>query len=111
MEIASRTLKYTSSSGELDIPVRIFAPVRADNGAWSCQYEIDWPNGKWTMAAWGTDSIQAILLAMQMIGSEIYTNNYHKSGKLFLDAPGKGYWFPVPTGLREMLEGDDAKYL
>lgn len=55
------------------------------------------------------DSAQALLLAMQMIGSEIYTSSYHRSGNLFLDAPGRGYGFPVAATLRDLLEGDDRK--
>jgi len=54
--------------------------------------------------------MQAIVLALQMIGSEIYATNYHKSGKLFLEVPGRGYGFPVTAGLRNSLVGDDVKY-
>jgi hypothetical protein len=59
----------------------------------------------------GFDSIQAIFLALQTIGAEIYTSSYHKSGQLFLDKPGNGYGFPVMPTIRDLLEGDDAKYL
>lgn len=37
-------------------------------------------------------------------------SSYHKSGKLALDARGRGYGFPVVSSLRDLLEGDDAKY-
>jgi hypothetical protein len=57
------------------------------------------------------DSAQALFLALQTIGAEIYTSSYHKAGKLFFDAPGKGYGFPVVPTLRDLLQGDDAKYL
>src|SRR3972149_4553252 len=108
MMIASRVLKLQGTDRVVEIPIRVFAPEGAKSGAWSCRYEIDWPDGKWTMSAWGADSIQAIMVAFQMIGSEIYTSNYHKSGRLFLDAPGRGYGFPVPDSLRNLLEGDEA---
>ena len=63
------------------------------------------------MTVAGMDSIQAIFIAMQMIGSEIYTSSAHESGMLSFYAPGRGYGFPVPVSLRDLLVGDDAKYL
>ena len=48
------------------------------------------------MQAWGIDSVQAILLALQMIGADIYTSSYHKSGHLMFEEAGQGYGFPVP---------------
>jgi hypothetical protein len=46
-----------------------------------------------------------------MIGAEIYSSSYHEQGKLFWDAPGRGYGFPVVSTYRNLLQGDDAKYL
>jgi hypothetical protein len=51
--------------------------------------------------------MQAVLLALQMIGAVLYTSDYHKSGKLFWEKPGRGYGFPVPSNLQDMLIGDD----
>lgn len=110
MIIASRLLKLRGVAADVEIPIRIFLPEEVENSSWLCRYEIDWPDGKWTLAAHGIDSIQAIDLALHMIGSEIYTSNYHKSGQLFLEAPGRGYGFPVPKTLRDLLEGDDANF-
>lgn len=110
MVIASRVLRFRSSNGEIEIPIRLFAPEETEGNAWSCRYEIDWPHGQWVHAAHGFDSIQAILLALQMIGSEIYASEYHKSGQLMFDAPGRGYGFPVASSLRDLLIGDDAEY-
>jgi hypothetical protein len=110
MLIATRTLKLRRTDGEIEIPVRIFAPQAASTKTWFCHYQIDWPEGESTSRAGGVDSVQALYLAMQMIGSEIYTSSYHKSGKLYLDAPGSGYGFPVPTTLRDLLVGDDKKF-
>lgn len=109
MIIATRVLKLSEGNGDIDIAIRLFAPEAA-NDAWWSQYEVDWPKGRHQMKAWGADAIQAIVLALQMIGAEIYTSSYHRSGKLKLEAPGSGYGFPVPAGIRHLLEGDDAKY-
>jgi hypothetical protein len=51
--------------------------------------------------------MQAVLLALQMIGTVLYTSDYHKSGKLFWEKPGDGYGFPVPSNLQDMLIGED----
>jgi hypothetical protein len=111
MEIASRTLTLLTEKGAIEIPIKIFAPVCDQPGAWSCRYDIGWPEGMRTSAGWGVDSIQALVLTLGMIGAEIYSSNYHKSGKLFWDKPGNGYGFPVVPTLRDLLQGDDAKYL
>lgn len=108
--IASRILKLERPEGNIEIPIRIFAPEQQEDGAWSCHYETNWPEGKQTMTAWGADSVQALHVALNMIGAEIYSSSYHKSGDLIWEAPGKGYGFPVPPSLRNLLEGDDALY-
>ena len=109
--IATRNLSLRDGDEIVPIPVRIFAPEREKSGSWSCRYEIDWPDKKKKMTAGGYDSVQALLVALQMIGSELYTTNYHKAGNLFWGKPGDGYGFPVAPSIRDLLQGDDAKYL
>jgi uncharacterized protein DUF6968 len=109
MIIASRVLTLQDADFEIKIPIRIFAPEQKDDD-WVCRYEIDWPEGTQTMEAGGIDSVQALVVALQMIGADIYSSSYHKTGKLFLDERGNGYGFPVASSLRDLLEGDDAKY-
>ena len=111
MEIATRTLTLRDGDHNVDIPIHIFAPKEQKPRAWSCHYEIGWPEGKEARDAWGCDSTQAIVLTLQAIGADIYTSTYHKSGNLFHEVPGRGYGFPVPASLRDILVGDDAKYL
>jgi hypothetical protein len=110
MLIANRVLNFSGKSGDVKIPIRVFAPERKGPAEWSCRFEIDWPDGKRKATAAGFDSVQALVLALQMIGAEIYSTGYHKSGKLFLESPGHGYGFPVTAGLRDLLVGDDVKY-
>ena len=93
----------------VDIAIRIFAP-EGEGRAWSCRYEIDWPEGTRVTQAFGADSVQAILLALQMIGADIYTSSYHKSGRLMFDDPGQGYGFPVPASIRDRLIGNDRTF-
>lgn len=110
MIIAERVLKLRSDGRDIQIPIRLFAPEQSSDGSWWCRYEIDWPESTQKSRAGGVDAIQANVLALHMIGSEIYASDYHKSGNLFLDSPGKGYGFPVPCTLRNLLEGDDQKF-
>lgn len=111
MEVATRTLTLRHGEDNIQIPIRIFSPKQQEPRAWSCQYEIDWPEGKETTEIWGVDSVQAMVLTLQAIGSNIYTSTYHQSGSLFFEAPGQGYGFPVPISLRDLLIGEDARYL
>ena len=111
MLIGSRILKLKTNGEDAAIPVRLFAPTSEDDGAWFCAFEIDWPDGVRKSRAGGADALQAVYLALQMIGSELYTSAHHKSGALYFEAPGKGYGFPVAATLRDLLVGDDKRYL
>jgi len=110
MIVASRSLKLRQGKSDKDVAVRIFSP-QPDQNHWSCAYEIDWLEGTRKGAAHGFDSMQALILALNMIGTEIYTSEYHKAGDLSSGDSWKGYGFPVPQNLRDLLIGDDAKYL
>lgn len=110
MMIANRILKFRRAGEDVDIPIRVFAPEQQD-GNWICRYEIEWPHGTWRSAAGGMDSMQALLLAGQKIGTEVYTSEYHKEGGLMWHAPSQGYGFPVPNNLRDFLVGDDRTFL
>jgi hypothetical protein len=79
--IAYRRLIITDPSGDTEVPIRLFQPEN-DEGMWICRYEIDWPSQKRSHFAGGVDSFQALILALQMIGAEIYTSAYHKAGSL-----------------------------
>ena len=111
MIIASRILILRDGSDEIQIPVRIHAPEKASDGAWFCHYEINWPGENHKMDVGGVDSAQALVLALQMIGAEIYSSDYHKSGNLFWERHGDGYGFPVVPTLRDLLRGSDLNYL
>jgi hypothetical protein len=110
MVIATRVLQLESDKGEVTIPIRVFAPEQEEDNAWSCRYQIDWPEGTQDMKAGGADSMQALIIAIKMIGADLYSSSYHRSGKLMFGAPGSGYGFPVATTMRDLLQGDDAKY-
>jgi hypothetical protein len=111
MMIASRVLMLRSGDNAVPIAVSIFAPEKTTEGAWACRYVIDWPDQPSDTKIFGFDSAQALFLALQTIGAEIYSSSYHQSGRLYVDAPGQGYGFPVVPTLRDLFVGDDVKYL
>lgn len=110
MIIATRKLLLRTEHGDIDVPIALSAPKQISPQEWFCRYEIGWPDGKWEMSAYGVDSLQSLVLALQMIGSELYTSEHHRAGTLTGDDGTIGYGFPVTSSLRDELVGDDAKY-
>lgn len=106
MLIATRVLTLRRMNGDVEIPVRIYAPEQQD-ASWSCKFEVDWPDDMLTLDVGGVDAVQALELALKMIGAQIYASDHHASGKLMWLEPGKGYGFPVTKGIRDLLVGDD----
>lgn len=110
MIIAARTLRSVRSGKDVDIDVRIHMPEQ-DRAGWVCKFEIDWPEGEAARWGSGVDAVQALVHALQMIGAEIYTSRYHKEGWLEWLARNRGYGFPVTNNVRDLLIGDDEKFL
>lgn len=108
MLIATRVLKLRRSGNDIEIPVRLFAP-QPETVDWSCTFEIDWPDGTIAIPARGFDAVQALHIALQLIGAMIYASDHHASGKLMWLEPGNGYGFPVTNNLRDLLIGDDKR--
>ena len=110
MLIATRVLKLRQTAGVVDLPIRIFTP-RREGASWFCKFEVGWPDGTLTMDAGGVDAVQALELALKMIGAQLYASDHHASGALVWQRPGRGYGFPVTNGIRDMLIGDDKRFL
>lgn len=110
MLIATRTLSLDLDGATRAVEVRLFAPVEHAGGGWSCLYEIDWPEGLRHGEGWGFDAMQAIHLTLQRIGTDLYVSEHHEAGGLYLQERGRGYGFPVPKNLRDLLIGDDARF-
>ncbi len=106
MIVAVRVLKLREADREIDLPVRVFAPEPNPDGQWSCRAEIGWPDRTRTFDIGGFDGVQALLLALTMVGAELYTSDAHRQGRLRFERAGGGYGFPVPAILRDLLEGD-----
>lgn len=110
MIIATRTLTLRDKDHTVDMPIRFHAPEQIGR-EWRCRFEIGWPDAP--VERWGTgeDGVQAIVQALQMVGAELYTSRHHEAGALTWLSPGAGYGVPVPQGLRDLMVGDDAKFL
>jgi Domain of unknown function (DUF6968) len=102
--IAHRRLVISSPSGDIEVPVRLFQPEE-DDRMWICRYEIDWPNRRRSYFAAGADGMQALTLAIRIIGVEIYTSEYHESGTLRWFEQGQGYGFPVGDRACDLVIG------
>ena len=111
MLIATRMLKLLRPDGETEIAVRIYMPRQERAGSWGCRFEIAWPERPTDRTIFGVDAMQSLILASQMIGFELYTSEYHEANELYFDKPGEGYGFPVMPAYRDLLQGEDAKYL
>ncbi len=109
MIIVNRSLTYKTSTANIDIPIIVYLPQRGEHD-WNCDYDIAWPDEKRRGFGYGIDSTQALLLALHAIGTDIYTSDYHQSGQLYWEKPGRGYGFPVPSIIRDLLIGDDARF-
>jgi hypothetical protein len=108
--IARRTLQIRSAGGVASFEARVMQPRRAKSIPYVCPIEIDWPGEPWHGEAYGVDEIQALVMALQMIGARLYTSSYHQSGHLVWTEQSKGYGFPVPRNLRDMLVGEDRTF-
>jgi hypothetical protein len=54
---------------------------------------------------------QRPLHALQMVGIELYASEEHRAGRLKRIGLGEGYGFPLTRNCRDLLEGEDARYL
>jgi hypothetical protein len=108
MILAVRRLKLLGDNGQSEVPVSLFASEESA-GVWSCRYQIGWPESTRENLAYGVDAIQAMILALQKVGIELYTSDAHKSGRLVWHNPGEGYGFPVSQNVRDLLVGDDTE--
>ena len=104
-----RTLTYAAASGDIPVPITIDTPRQGERD-WSCAYEIGWPDGSRHGFGYGIDATQAMLLALKAVGTDLYTSDYHRSGRLRWVEPGDGYGYPVPKNIRDLLVGNDAEY-
>jgi len=92
--------------GPLDLRIR--APELIDGEFW-CAIEIDWPNHPVIRWVAGADSVQALLLALQVAGEALYDSPWHRQGRLLSPDQDGGYGLPVDPAVRHRLVGEDRE--
>ena len=58
-------------------------------------------------AASGIDAVQALILALNIVAVRLYTSDAHREQRLFREAVGDGYGFPLPANVRDLAQGAD----
>ncbi|MBZ6079240.1 DUF6968 family protein [Microvirga puerhi] len=110
MMIAQRNLEYVAENGTaISVPIQLFSPEE-DDRCWACRYTIGWPNGVKSGVAYGFDSVQALILAINSIGNDLYFSDYHKTSRLTWGEINGGYGFPVTKNARDLLVGYDKEF-
>jgi hypothetical protein len=104
--IATRELALASGK---KVSVIIGKPKKIpDNGGYYCPYQIVGMGKEKVRYAGGVDGVQSLLLALEMIGADLYTSKEAKAGTLSWDGGGNGnLGFPVPDVLRDLVPNSD----
>ena len=108
MIIVQRLLPHAAPGNERNVMISVCAPLRGEHD-WNCVCQIAWPKEPHRGSGYDVGGMKALQLALQAIGTEIYTSDYHQSGYLYWKQPGQGYGFPVPLTIRDLLVGEDAR--
>ncbi len=109
-EIAVRSYALMENGRRTEVTVRLFRPEPdPDESTYRCRFLVEWPSKTQDLYACGVDAIQALLLALQMLGATIYTSQAVKEGRLVWHEPGGGFGLPVSRNIEDVLQGDDRR--
>jgi hypothetical protein len=104
--------RFELGGGEL--VTRFYAPARAPEGAFQCRWWIAWPEQELRGHACGEDGLQALMLAMRIVHTELVESEAYKAGRLTLwdqadlDLPptwGAGPLYDPPRAKEEAPSG------
>lgn len=88
-----------------DLVIRFYTPARVPGGEFQCRYSIGWPEREVCRYTCGEDGVQALMLAMRTVHSDLAESEAYKDGRLTwcdqadLDLPptwGVGPLYDVP---------------
>lgn len=72
--------------GHQDVIARFHTPILAPGGEYQCQWQIVWPDREHKSRSCGIDGVQALMLAMGTVHSELCESDEYQSGLLtYLD--------------------------
>ena len=101
--IAMRSLTLAGETPR-EVTVGIKRPV-PDNGPYKCEYQIVGIGSGKVRYAVGVDSMQALVLALKIIGADLYSSEAAKEGRLsWFGSPNLG--FPVPDVIADLVPKD-----
>jgi hypothetical protein len=93
-----------------ELVARFYLPAKAPGGEFQCRWTISWPTGEVGRCACGEDGVQALMLAMRSVHTELVESEAYKSEKLTLfgqtdlDLPptwGAGPLYTIPPPKHE----------
>lgn len=67
-----------------ELAVRFYAPAKAPGGEFRCRYSIGWPEGVSGRHVCGLDGVQALMLAMRTVHTQLVESDAYKAGRLTL---------------------------
>lgn len=103
--IAERKFRLKSDASVV-ITARVYRPLM-DGDDFRCDYSIDWPGKSENGKAFGVDSVQALLLAIQRVGVDVYCSDYVKNSDMIWLEEGRGFGLVLPSNLADLYRGDD----
>jgi hypothetical protein len=97
--VATRNLDFVRHSGESETAiVSVGEPVRPEGGPWYCPYQVQTKSFERTFAMAGDDSMQALILTLHIIATEL--NALAKQhGGVFKQYGGADLGFPSMRSL------------
>jgi hypothetical protein len=82
-----------------DVSCRFFRP-EPDGFSFRCRVEIDWPEGVRSKSMGGVDEVQALLLAMQIVHTDLLAARENDGRKVsWLNDRSLG--LPIPDSIRD----------
>lgn len=114
MIACERRLTLGTETGDVPVDIIVFVPERhaadAEDAAgetWISRVEIHWPDRVRRMVGNGSDTAQALIVALRLVGVMLYTSEAHAAGRLSFLERGLGYGFPVSVTIRDLAVGYD----
>ena len=68
--------------GPDEIIARFYAPTLEPAGEYKCRITISWPDRERQSHACGIDGVQALMLAMRLVHSELIHSDAYREGRL-----------------------------
>ena len=94
------------SNNSVVITAQVHRPIK-EGDDFRCDYSINWPGSTEMGRAYGVDGLQALLLAIQRVGVDVYCSDYAKNADLVWLEDGRGFGLVLPRNLADLYQGDD----